>query len=165
MTDVNERKVYRRIKLGPFEFVRDSVGSGTIDRWIIHLRSVGALRLHRINRDDCDRDFHDHRFDFTSLILSGGYVEHRPDSWNGGIHSGLFMPGALVRRRAEDAHRLQLANGPAWTIQLSGPVRRDWGFHTKHGWIAAEHYDFYAQNGERSLRVIRQWQSKIKPAA
>lgn len=150
MTDINKRLVHRRLTLGPFEFVRDTVGSGTIDRWIVHLRGVGALRLHRINKSDV-RHCHDHRIDFTSLILWRGYVEWRP-----GHLPRRWWPGQAVRRRAEDVHRLELVGGPAWTIQLSGPQRRDWQFYVPEGAVPAEHYDFYAKHGwEKTQRLIK----------
>lgn len=141
LMDVNKRVIHFRLKLGPLEFVSDTVGSGVIDRWIIHYRSVGALRLHRINKSDMDRDYHDHRFDFRSLILWKGYREHTPSG------SRIFRPGSVVRHAAEDQHRLELLNGPAWTIQISGPQRREWGFSTPDGWVDSENYDFYKKYG------------------
>lgn len=151
--DINKRSVRRRLKLGPFEFVADTVGSGVIDRWIIHCRGLGAVRLHRINKSDMDRDYHDHRFDFWSMILVRGYREHTPSG------TRTFLPGQIVKHKAEDAHRLELLGGAAWTIQISGPQKRDWGFITKDGWVEAEHYDFYKRYGylalQRFLRAIR----------
>lgn len=142
--NINQRRVKRRWKFGPLEFVSDSVGTGTIDRWIIHWRGLGAIRLHRINKSD-ERDYHDHRFDFKSLILWRGYREYTPS----GVHE--FRPGSIVRRKAQDLHRLELLSGPCWTVQVSGPQRRDWGFQTKDGWIPSELYDFYKKYGKEAV--------------
>lgn len=43
-------------------------------RWILRT-PWGTLRLHHILRSDDDRHLHDHPFDFTSFLLTGGYLE------------------------------------------------------------------------------------------
>lgn len=44
--------------------------------------------------------------------------------------------GNLVYRRARFAHRLILSDGEAeaWTLFLTGPRIREWGFHCPQGW-------------------------------
>lgn len=81
-----------------------------------------GIRVHHILRSDLDRDLHDHPFSFWSFIVAGpGYVETTVDRVT-------FWPRfSLVRRRAEDLHRLHLV-APVWTIVIRGPVRRAWGF-------------------------------------
>mgnify|MGYP000066528385 CR=1 FL=1 len=46
------------------------------------------------------------------------------------------------------AHRIELVAGPVWTLFLTGPFRREWGFHCPQGW---RHWrDFTSgANGER----------------
>ena len=85
---------------------------------------------------DDDRHHHDHPMDFISLILRGGYVEHRP-----GMPPRRCPPGSVVVRRAEDLHYLKLIAGSAWTLVLTTPRRRKWGFMTEDGWIEAGEYD------------------------
>lgn len=85
------------------------------------------LYLHEILRSDADACFHDHPWWFWTLILRGGYVEHLPKG------SFLRRPGRLYFRPARWAHRLDL-HRPAWTLVLTGPRRRRWGFHTRDGW-------------------------------
>lgn len=98
-------------------------------RWrVLHFKSFG-VRVHCIERDDHDRELHDHPFSFVSVILNGGYIEHRPF----GV-SRKFTAPAIVRRKAEDLHRLELVNGPTWTLVFRGPLRREWGFMTERGW-------------------------------
>lgn len=105
-------------------------------RWRIGPKRWSGLRLHHILRSDADRELHDHPFWFVSLILRGGYYEHRPDgsqTWYG--------PGRIVFRRAEDLHRLELGRDrwgvevPAWTFVIRGPYAREWGFVTDDGWM------------------------------
>lgn len=107
-------------------------------------------------KSDAGRDHHDHPFDFYSLILWGGYLEHRPGClcfvegktrdedphWREIVATGCryYGPGSIVRRKAEDYHRLELVNGPAWTFVITGPYRRTWGFLVNGEWI---HYKKY----------------------
>lgn len=108
-------------------------------RWLIQL-TRGALRLHNIVRSDADPDMHDHPFDFTSFLLTGGYTEELPGS--AGTTSRVYHPRfSIVRKRAEDLHRLDLTDGPVWTIVLTGPRRRDWGFMTAAGWVPWREYE------------------------
>lgn len=109
-------------------------------RWILRT-PWGTLRIHHILRSDEDTHLHDHPFDFTSFLLSGGYVEVVPVN---GPHSKfaylqVWPRFSIVRKKAEDAHRLILQR-PVWTFVISGPKRRSWGFHTEHGWV--NHRDY-----------------------
>lgn len=88
----------------------------------------GAIRLHHILRSDQAEALHDHPWDFCSFLLSGGYTEVRPDG-------AVYHPqGSVVRRRAEDLHRLIIWR-PVWTLVFTGPRRRTWGFQTETGWV------------------------------
>ena len=125
-------------------------------RWIFRT-PWGTLRIHKIMRSDEGRDFHDHPFSFTSIILSGGYFEHRPGCrcgitregstrWVAGPCQRFYAP-AIVRRKAEDFHRLELTR-PAWTFVISSPYFRQWGFLLGDGrWIHYKEYhrSFYEE--------------------
>jgi hypothetical protein len=98
-------------------------------RWrLLHTRWLG-VRVHQILRSDADRELHDHPFDFLSVILWGGYREQRADG------ERVCRAPALVWRRAETLHRLELLAGPTWTLVFRGPKRREWGFLTAAGWV------------------------------
>jgi hypothetical protein len=101
-------------------------------RWILST-PFGTLRVHKIMRSDKDRDLHDHPWDFTSFILWGRYLEVAP----GGVQT--YSVGSINRKRAEDRHRLALAE-PVWTFVVTGPVRRKWGFYTDGGWVYWREY-------------------------
>lgn len=113
-------------------------------RWILRT-PWGTLRIHNILRSDEGRDFHDHPFDFTSVILRGGYREHVPGCacesdvpWETPCRS--YSAPAIVRRKAEDLHRLDLPR-PAWTFVVSSRYLRKWGFLTPSGWVPYDCYD------------------------
>jgi hypothetical protein len=136
--EFRERVLFR---LGAFRFVIHHLGSPAnpyMLRWILKL-PWGSVRLHKICRSDVGLRAlgdvpHDHPFDFVSLLLTGGYVEER---FEDGVCRRLPWPrGSIVWRRAEDLHRLVLER-PVWTIVVTGPNRRRWGFETPAGWVDA----------------------------
>jgi hypothetical protein len=96
------------------------------------------LRLHRFYRGDEDRHQHNHPYTWgVSLILVGGYIEHRTDSaeerarlCEGFRHCFVRRPWAANHLHAETFHRVELfeEGGECWTLFLSGPVVRPWGF-------------------------------------
>lgn len=108
-----------------------------------------GIRLHRIMSSD-DRAFHDHPWDFTTLILRGGYTEFTPD-WTQGptpahvslsedydghvpetylhVNGRYYGAGTLLRRKAENWHFLVLPKGDeAWTMFCTGEKKQTWGF-------------------------------------
>ena len=127
-----------------------------------------GIFIHKILRSDDDRDLHDHPWNFWTLILKGGYAEEtplvNPPTWRDHLPKMILKsrwcgPGTLIRHSAEDCHRLELRsnspyNGdkcsdsscrvcgfkPVWTLFIHGPRRRDWGFHTRDGWVQWEKY-------------------------
>lgn len=84
-----------------------------------------SVRLHHWLGPDDDRAFHDHPWDFTTLVLKGGYTDHSPNFWPHGEHLGA---GAIRRREAEHQHTVVPDPGGAWTVIVTGPRRRAWGF-------------------------------------
>lgn len=108
--------------------------------------------LHKFLRSDDDRALHDHPWHFLSLVLKGGYREHRegrPLTVRSYRQSGSF-----AFRKAGTLHRVELdtefvrsANHekPCWTLIVTGPKIRDWGFLCPGGWIHWKQFD--AQNG------------------
>jgi hypothetical protein len=140
-------------------------------RWHLFQRNRWFnIYLHKFVKDDADRDLHDHQYWYLSLMLSGGYYEEtdvhgvRCKRWIG--------PGSVSVRRPTHAHRVTLRRQqwrdpltaplsvdemkawiwsgvfriiPAWTISVTGPRVREWGFHTAEGWIHWK--EFVAKRG------------------
>jgi len=135
------------MKLGRFKLlarrtIHDFDGQPYLRRWTLVETPWFKLMLHHILRSDADRELHDHPYDFTSLILWGGYLEHlEPPA---GSELNVFRwreVGTLVRHQAEDLHRIELPAGcTAWTLVFCGRRRRTWGFKTKFGWMPWERY-------------------------
>jgi hypothetical protein len=103
-----------------------------------------GIYLHQICRSDDDRDPHDHPWDFTAIVLRGGYVD---EQWLGSEGGRAIVgyepcgPGALRRRKAEHLHRVQLMPGrSSWSLVFPAPKRRSWGFMTSNGWVSWRDY-------------------------
>lgn len=106
----------------------------------------GSIRLHRILEADPVRDYPDHPFDFTSFILRGGYAEDLllcGEEGSPTAHCGereWWGAWAVLRRKAEQAHRIVAVAPGTLTLCIAGPRRRSWGFHTPTGWVAWRDY-------------------------
>ena len=103
-------------------------------RYYIPRKGNVFARYHNILADDPQRDFHDHPWDFVSHLLSGTYIEHTPDG------TTVYTAPCVIRRKAEQLHRLELPEGPVWSYILHTPVRRVWGFQTNDGWVPYSKY-------------------------
>lgn len=82
---------------------------------------------------DFDRFFADHERIRKSLV-----VTNLDDEYNG--HTCYLIEeykrGNVVYRTAAHTHRLELFNrAPAWTLFITGPWERAWGFHCPKAWI------------------------------
>jgi hypothetical protein len=97
--------------------------------WLIPRNRWFNLYLHNILRDDDDRALHDHPWANLSILLRGAYREVTPR----GTH--LRKRGSFVLRWATAAHRLEVERGPVWTLFITGPVVREWGFHCPKAWV------------------------------
>jgi hypothetical protein len=111
--------------------------------WVIPRNRFFNVYLHKFLRDDDDRALHDHPWVSLSVVLRGGYFEHMP------FRLGYRPVGGIIFRRAVAAHRISLDTKavydlhsnylgrravPAWTIFITGPRIREWGFHCPQGW-------------------------------
>lgn len=112
------------------DFVIQRSGRPYLSRWHIIPRNPDFnVYLHHIEQDDLDRALHDHPWDNTTIVLSGSYREVTP------LGLQFRTAGDIVHRQAEDAHRLVVGDGDAWTLFITGPKRREWGFHCPKGWV------------------------------
>ena len=107
-----------------------------LERWFILPRNNRLnLYLHRFLRSDDDRAMHDHPGDNRSTIIRGCYLECTPSG------NTLYRAGDSVSRVAEDAHRVELVDGPCVSLFVVHNPRRVWGFHCPGGWVDFETYN------------------------
>jgi hypothetical protein len=91
--------------------------------------------LHRVNASDDDRALHDHPWSSCSIILSGTYREITP------TETFIRPKGKITFRSGSAMHRLEVVSGPVWTLFITGPKYREWGFDDPaEGWV--HHLDY-----------------------
>jgi hypothetical protein len=83
---------------------------------------VGSVRIHHWLGPDDDRAFHDHPWWFITLMLKGTYTDYGP----GG--ADRLHAGSLRYRRALHQHTVIPGKNGAWTLLVTGPKVRNWGF-------------------------------------
>lgn len=111
-----------------------------LERW--HLLHTPWFRvyLHRFVLPD-DACMHDHPWRFVSVILSGGYWEavdcgtRIEERWRGA--------GSVAYRPATHIHRVAALDPKrqTWSLIITGPKERAWGFWTPVGWIYYLEYE------------------------
>lgn len=113
------------------------------------------LRFHIFHRGDQDQDHHDHPSDFWTFPLTPYVEEYR--NKEGQRRWRVVKAFRLHHRKAEFAHRVlgrwtgdKLADGSPmieWddgmmaSICWFGKYRRQWGFHTRDGWVRWDIYE------------------------
>lgn len=107
--------------------------------WLIPRNRILNIYLHKFLRSDDDRALHDHPWIWCSILLRGSYVEWskpRPGEVLR-AHIERFDAGSIRIHRARYAHRLVIDQGATcWTLFITGPRVRDWGFHCPQGWVS-----------------------------
>ena len=82
-----------------------------------------------------------------SILLRGSYYETTPRA------PYYRKAGQVVLRRGTSAHRIELCRSdspipPAWSLFITGPVTREWGFHCPQGWRHWKDFTSYREVGE-----------------
>lgn len=127
-------------------------------RWhVIPRNRFFNIYLHKFCRSDDDRALHDHPWLFNaSLLIKGEYIEHTPKRWF------YRRTGRPVFRWGKAPHRVQLFRErwcgvafaapceiPVWTIFITGPVVREWGFYCPSGWRHWKEFTDPTSNGNK----------------
>ena len=125
------------------------IGESYLHRWHLLPRNPFLnVYLHRFIGSDDDRALHDHPWPSLSILLKGTLFEIFSKNGSRMHQSRRIRRGVPVFRRATFAHRLVLGvGGDAWTLFLTGPVIRPWGFICPKGWV--HHKDFTDATGTR----------------
>lgn len=135
---------------GP-DFTIGGAGDPYLHRWwLIPRNPVFNIYLHQFIRSDDDRALHDHPWFNLSILLRGRYVEETIRA--GGIHGRIVRyAGDFKFRSPWHAHRIELDDGDCWTLFITGPRLRQWGFHCPQGW---RHWREFT-SGERGETIGR----------
>jgi hypothetical protein len=140
-----------------------------LKRWFVLPKNQWCnIYLHQFMRDDEDRALHDHPWWNVSLLLIGQYIEVTAGKGRR-VHPQQVLPeqrkmyqaGDLKFRLATTAHRIELVRTrltghkrtrrlrergqPSWSLFITGPILRPWGFHCASGW--REQHEFHERGG------------------
>lgn len=129
-------------------FIIGSADNPYLLRWYLIPRNrFFNIYLHKFLRSDDDRALHDHPWWSVSFLLKGQYWEWTAAT--NGLRRELFKAFAVIFRSANHAHRVELVdNQPAWTLFVTGPKTREWGFHCQKGWIPWTEFVAVGKPGE-----------------
>ncbi len=123
-----------------------------LTRWRVVQTPWAAVYLHRFDSPDSRATFHDHPWNFVSIVLRGGYDEVRPVT-------GLRSVRWFNRVRTTDAHYIErLHRTPTWSLLLVGRRQRKWGYvrptEAGYQWTAFD-VDEHATEFDRALAARR----------
>lgn len=131
-----------------FEVTGDSGASVYLRRWWLLPRNDWFnVYLHQMLLDD-EAVLHDHPYASLSLVLTDGLCEiyaERPEAGDLYVRLRTLSRGQMVWRSSRFAHRL-IVREPAWTLFVTGPRVREWGFWCSSGWRPWQHYVARAQD-------------------
>lgn len=147
------------------DFIVGGTANPYMHRWYVIPRNRWFnIYLHHFLRSDDDRALHDHPWWNMSILLKGSYIEHVPENPKAWFERGdrhikkLFRKrGAFYLRKANSVHRVELRRGynwdgttyeiPCWTLFITGPRIRDWGFWCPKGWVFWKNFVAEHQGG------------------
>lgn len=135
LLDLDNRLIDRAQRRAP-DFIIGGTERPYLMRWWLVPRNPGInVYLHYFLRSDDDRALHCHPWANCSILLRGTYTEHTIAA--GGVHRREILKAGDVRLRRSGrmAHRVELHDGPCWTLFITGPRYREWGFHCERGWV------------------------------
>ena len=95
------------------------------------------IYLHRFWHSDDDEALHDHPWINFTYLLKGYYEEITPNG------ARPYYKGSFKFRLAHTPHRLVINPadaGNVWSLFITGPTIRQWGFHCPAGW---RHWKIY----------------------
>lgn len=113
-------------------------------RWVFNFGPAGSVRVHHWTASDDPRALHDHAWWFLTLVIKGGYTDatvNPPDeAWEKYVGMDHLHAGSVRYRSAYHAHSVIVDPGGCWTVMLTGPVSRDWGFWVDGTWMRMRKY-------------------------
>jgi hypothetical protein len=111
-------------------------GNPYLLRWILFRQGTKPrVYIHHFMRSDDDRALHDHPWWFVSILLRGSYLEHGP----GGAR--VRRAPSIAFRPLDTRHRIELLRQPVWTLFITGPRVRGWGFWCEDRFVPWRDFD------------------------
>lgn len=148
-------RLVRSAERRPPDFTIAPEGHATMERWHLLKSKLFNVYVHRVVGSDDRRALHDHPFASLSIILRGSYCEVMPllkldgTAYRHGdpVWWHVRREGDVTYRGAKQAHAICLDGGshwisqqPCWSLFITGPSYRKWGFHCAKGWVDERFY-------------------------
>lgn len=121
-------------------------------------RILPNIYLHFFFKGDQDRDLHNHPWNATTFVLSGGYSEEYLTRTPGATYAHDYMikrrvlkAGNVARIGAEHYHRVDLYLKGCWTLFFAGDILQSWGFMDRESRIFVDHKVYGASGGRYPL--------------
>jgi hypothetical protein len=129
------KNLYKRIFL--VREIKSKLGVLHFRRWRVIETPLFNIYLHAFYKPDSDSDMHDHPWDFMSIIIWNGYYELVAGQRL--ICRDMFY---VAFNKAEKKHTVVYLhdNKRTYTFVITGPRRREWGYHTSSGWMTNQEY-------------------------
>lgn len=120
--------------------IRDDLDRPYLTRYHLLWSPWFKVYLHHIHREDHDRHPHNHPWSWCkSLILCGGYVEHRPQIV-------AYVPYDWNHIDVNSYHVITWVKRNTWTLFLAGRKVKSWGFLVDGKHVDKEIY--FQQDGQ-----------------
>lgn len=114
-----------------FVFHPHSYGIATLMR--VGFRFFGRMLVLHHFRPHTETEFHDHPWDFRTLVLWGSYIDESLDQ-QGRVIRDRLVAGSTRFRPAAHAHRTR-CKGNVWTLVLTSRKKRNWCKGTPEFWV------------------------------
>lgn len=158
------------LKRNPDMIIGDEKNPVYLSRWFLKRNRFFNLYYHVFTNHDEDRALHDHPYWSLSIILKGSYYEYVP-------HKNLKhfkktreviqkerVRGQLILRSGSDPHFIKLKQEdknpiPAFTLFVTGPRYRKWGFWCKR-WMYYK--DFLKNDSQEIMKGCGEHDTSVK---
>lgn len=117
--------------------------------WLIPKNPFLNIFLHHFEHSD-EPVLHDHPWPFLSFVLKGRLSESFV------IGGRLCVQGRIYFRKSTTLHFLSLIkNEPVWTLIITGPDVREWGYQLSDRWVPQ-----FLYNRRSGVQEIRNYERK-----
>jgi hypothetical protein len=116
---------------GPHQIISDGQRPYLLRWYLLRSRWLNFY-LHKFVGSDAPSGLHDHPWPFATLILGGSYTEDTPTGRRSRRRGTLAVHRATYRHRVCLPVDTRGREIPCWTLVVTGPHLRQWGFWCPH---------------------------------
>lgn len=93
-----------------------------------------SIRIHHWIRSDVKTHFHDHPYDFLSIVIKGSYHNITPNART------KVSAGSVWISKGTELHYLEIPRGGAWTLLFCSRPYKKWGFFVNGKRVSPRHF-------------------------